>query len=212
MLHDILRNLPKFWICIQAAILATCSPGDTLFVARNCHVSVFSGLINAGAVPHWIFPETDTSCGIAVSLSVAALEEALENSRKSGVKPKAVIVVSPTYYGTCSDVEGPPLQNRLSFCFCSTNLSPTILTADTNALTPNACHKLAIPLDTHHKQSFCQVDFEWTVKCSMQPQGGEFVMKTSFELPSVFFSELLSELYWEYVECLTSQTGKEFMQ
>ena len=33
---------------IHAAVMATCKPGQTLLVARNCHLSVFSAMVLSG--------------------------------------------------------------------------------------------------------------------------------------------------------------------
>jgi hypothetical protein len=35
---------------IHAAVMATCGPGQTLLVARNCHLSVFSAMVLSGAL------------------------------------------------------------------------------------------------------------------------------------------------------------------
>jgi hypothetical protein len=36
---------------VQAAVVAMAGPGDTLVVARNCHLSAFSGMVVAGGWP-----------------------------------------------------------------------------------------------------------------------------------------------------------------
>lgn len=50
---------------IQAAIMATCSPGDTLILPRNSHMSAISAMILSGALPHYIFPEYDSDWEVA---------------------------------------------------------------------------------------------------------------------------------------------------
>lgn len=42
---------------IQAAIMATCSPGDILILPRNSHKSAISGLVLSGAIPKYIIPD-----------------------------------------------------------------------------------------------------------------------------------------------------------
>lgn len=41
---------------IQAAVMATCSPGDTLILARNCHLAAFSGMVLTGCQPCYVQP------------------------------------------------------------------------------------------------------------------------------------------------------------
>lgn len=50
---------------IQAAIMATCSPGDYLILPRNCHLSAISALVLSGALPKYIIPEYDVEWDIA---------------------------------------------------------------------------------------------------------------------------------------------------
>ena len=44
--------------------------------------------------------------GIAHGISPETLQQALKDGRAAGKLMKAVLVVSPTYYGACSDVQG----------------------------------------------------------------------------------------------------------
>ncbi len=37
--------------CMQAAVMATCNPEDTILVARNCHISVFAAMTLTGDPP-----------------------------------------------------------------------------------------------------------------------------------------------------------------
>ena len=36
--------------------MATCGPADTLLLARNCHISAFSGMVMAGCRPCYVQP------------------------------------------------------------------------------------------------------------------------------------------------------------
>jgi len=54
---------------IQAAILGTCCPGDTLILPRNAHISAISAMVLSGAVPKYILPDYDSDWDIAVSVS-----------------------------------------------------------------------------------------------------------------------------------------------
>lgn len=56
---------------VQAAIMATCFPGDVLILPRNSHISAISAMVLTGVVPKYIFPdyapEWDIACGITPS-------------------------------------------------------------------------------------------------------------------------------------------------
>ncbi len=86
---------------IEAAILATCGPGDKLILPRNVHVSAVSGLILSGASP--VYVPTRYSDEWDISLDVASVD--IEAALRAHPDAKAVLVVSPTYHGICSDLE-----------------------------------------------------------------------------------------------------------
>lgn len=85
---------------VIAAILATCNPGDTIVLPRNVHQSAISGLILAGAVPIFVPPEYDAALDIAHCIT----PETIANTLAQHPDAKAVMMVSPTYYGVCGDV------------------------------------------------------------------------------------------------------------
>lgn len=85
---------------VEAAILATCQPGDKIIVPRNAHRSVISGLILSGAIPVFVAPDYDAELELAHGLTVAGVTQALQDHPAA----KAVLIVSPTYYGVCCDV------------------------------------------------------------------------------------------------------------
>jgi arginine/lysine/ornithine decarboxylase len=85
---------------VIAAVMAICAPGDTIILPRNVHQSVISGLILSGANPVFVMPEYDAVADIAHGVTVAAIAQALEANPQT----KAVLIVSPTYYGVCCDV------------------------------------------------------------------------------------------------------------
>lgn len=86
---------------LHAMILATCAPGDKIIVARNMHKSALAGVILSGAHPVYVKPETDLSIGLAMGVTPEAVEEALEAHPDA----RAVLLVSPTYYGVTSDLQ-----------------------------------------------------------------------------------------------------------
>ncbi|MBD3883253.1 aminotransferase class I/II-fold pyridoxal phosphate-dependent enzyme [Phormidium tenue FACHB-886] len=85
---------------IQAAVLATCQPGEKLILPRNVHQSAIAALILSGAVPVWLEPEVDPLWGIAHSVDPASIATALAQHPDA----KAILLVSPTYYGVCGNV------------------------------------------------------------------------------------------------------------
>ncbi len=85
---------------VEAALLATCGPGDKVLVPRNAHQSVLSGLILSGAMPVWIAPVYDSDWQLALGVTASAIATALAQHPDA----KAVMVVSPTYEGVCSDI------------------------------------------------------------------------------------------------------------
>jgi arginine/lysine/ornithine decarboxylase len=86
---------------IVAAILATCGEGEKIVLPRNVHQSVISGLVLSGAMPVFVEPAYDEVWGIAGGVTPSAVAGALTNHRDA----KAVMLVSPTYYGVASDLE-----------------------------------------------------------------------------------------------------------
>lgn len=85
---------------IEAAMLAVCRPGEKVVVARNAHQSVISALIVTGATPVWVQPEYDPAWDLAGGVRPDAVAAALRQHPDS----RAVLVVSPTYQGICSDL------------------------------------------------------------------------------------------------------------
>lgn len=87
---------------ILTSILAVCNPGDKLLIARNCHHSVWSGLILAGVVPIYISPAYDEDKGIIGEIKLENVREVLEKHPDV----KGALIVSPTYEGIVSDIKG----------------------------------------------------------------------------------------------------------
>ncbi|MEM8805094.1 MAG: aminotransferase class I/II-fold pyridoxal phosphate-dependent enzyme [Cyanobacteria bacterium P01_G01_bin.38] len=85
---------------IEAAILATCGPGDKLILPRNVHRSAISGLILSGAMPVFVSPVYDDGWQLAIGVTPTAIAAALTEHPDA----KAVLIVSPTYQGICADV------------------------------------------------------------------------------------------------------------
>ena len=85
---------------IEAAILATCGPGEKLILPRNVHSSAISGMILSGAMPVYVQPDYSRDWDLCLGVSPAEVETALRENPDA----KAVLIMSPTYHGVCSDL------------------------------------------------------------------------------------------------------------
>lgn len=85
---------------IIAAMLAVLKQNDEVLIARNCHVSVYNGLVLTGARPIWFLPKRDEEWDIFKSVTAEDVERYLK------INPliKAVIITSPTYEGIYSSI------------------------------------------------------------------------------------------------------------
>jgi arginine decarboxylase len=99
----------RTWFLINGAsqgnhtiCLTLAHAGERVVVQRNVHSSAIDGLILSGMRPTFAAPELDQELGIAHCLTPDSLAAALEAT------PGAVgaMVVSPTYFGACADVDG----------------------------------------------------------------------------------------------------------
>lgn len=86
---------------VQAMIMSACEPGDKIILPRNAHKSAVSALILSGAIPIYIQPEIDTRLGIAMGITIEAVENAIGRHPDA----KAVFLINPTYYGATSDIK-----------------------------------------------------------------------------------------------------------
>jgi arginine decarboxylase len=85
---------------VVAAMLATCAAGDKIILPRNCHQSAITGLILSGAQPIFVQPEYDPLRDLAHGVQPETIALALSQHPDA----KAVLLLYPTYYGTCSDL------------------------------------------------------------------------------------------------------------
>lgn len=86
---------------MEAAILAVTQPGEKIIIPRNVHTSVISGLILSGATPIYIAPDYSPIWDIPLAISPDTVAQALAKHAEA----KAVVLVSPTYHGICSEVD-----------------------------------------------------------------------------------------------------------
>ena len=80
--------------------LATLADGDEVVVARDAHTSILTGLVLSGARPVWVPPRLEPGSGLPLGIEPAAVDAAL------ALHPSArhVVLSSPGYSGTCTDV------------------------------------------------------------------------------------------------------------
>lgn len=90
---------------VHAAIMATCSPGDTLILPRNSHISAISAMVLSGALPKYIVPEYDFKWDVAGGITPSQVNDAIKELEMEGRKAAALLVVSPTYHGICSNLD-----------------------------------------------------------------------------------------------------------
>nr|XP_019070230.2 uncharacterized protein LOC101250132 [Solanum lycopersicum] len=84
---------------ILAAIMSTCSHGDTLILARNSHVSAASATVLCGAQPKYILHEHNLRWDIAGGVTPLQVKIAIEELEQKGKKAARVFITSPTYNG-----------------------------------------------------------------------------------------------------------------
>jgi arginine/lysine/ornithine decarboxylase len=86
----------------HAFLLATIRPGDKVIVSRDLHKSLLVALILTGAVPVYLAPRLHPELNVGLGISVPEVATALELHPDT----KLVLLVSPSYCGVASDLEG----------------------------------------------------------------------------------------------------------
>lgn len=85
---------------ILASMKAIIRQGDRVLVARNCHKSVYNGLVLTCATVDWLMPSVNEYFGIYGEVT----PEDVENNLKLN-EYRALILTSPTYEGVNSDIK-----------------------------------------------------------------------------------------------------------
>lgn len=85
---------------VQSMILSVAKSGDKIILPRNVHKSAINALIICGAVPVYVNPAVNEKIGIALGITPAQIEKAIEENPDA----VAVLINNPTYYGICSDL------------------------------------------------------------------------------------------------------------
>ncbi len=86
---------------IYSMIMAATKPGDKIIIPRDCHKSVYNGLILGDLTPIYIKPEVSTSKYMSMGITPESIEKALKDNPEA----KAVVITYPNYYGMCSDIK-----------------------------------------------------------------------------------------------------------
>lgn len=85
----------------HAMLLAVCNPGDEVILPRNAHKSVASSLIFSGTVPRYMMPEFDEELQVDHTVTIETVKQTINKYPSA----KAILIVSPTYYGATADLE-----------------------------------------------------------------------------------------------------------
>ncbi|MEQ8170978.1 MAG: aminotransferase class I/II-fold pyridoxal phosphate-dependent enzyme [Candidatus Eremiobacterota bacterium] len=85
----------------QAMIFGIANPGEQIIIPRNAHKSTISAFIISGAIPVFMEPVYDKFYFLDHNVTVDTVKDAL----KKYPQAKAVLIVSPTYYGATADLE-----------------------------------------------------------------------------------------------------------
>ena len=85
---------------IEAMIMGTVGPNETIIIPREAHRSVISGLVLSGAKPVYMDCQFDERWGIPLGVS---LEDAVR-TMEAYPEAKAILLVYPNYYGVGVDI------------------------------------------------------------------------------------------------------------
>ena len=85
---------------IEAMIMGTVGPDETIIIPREAHRSVISGLVLSGAKPVYMDCQFDERWGIPLG---ASLEDAVRTMEEHP-EAKAILLVYPNYYGVGVDI------------------------------------------------------------------------------------------------------------
>jgi arginine decarboxylase len=88
-------------LSVKAAMLAVAGGRGDLLLSRDAHKSVVAGLVFGGVRPRWIRPRYDVRLHVAHPPSPRQVEEAWQEHPDAA----GALIVSPTPYGTCADIE-----------------------------------------------------------------------------------------------------------
>lgn len=88
-------------LSVHVAVMSVVGPGETLVMARNGHKSAFAGLVLSGARPVFVEPYYDEQLEVAHAVLVDDVVRTLDAHPEA----KAVMIFTPSYYGTSADIK-----------------------------------------------------------------------------------------------------------
>lgn len=88
-------------LSVKAAMLAVTRGTGDILIGRDAHKSVTAGLILSGLQPRWLRPSWDNEQHLAHPPSPETVEQMWQRHPDAA----AALIVSPTPYGTCADIE-----------------------------------------------------------------------------------------------------------
>jgi arginine decarboxylase len=88
-------------LSVKAAMLAVAGGRGELLISRDAHKSVVAGLVFGGVQPWWVRPRYDERLHLAHPPSPDQVEQAWQEHPGAA----GALIVSPTPYGTCADIE-----------------------------------------------------------------------------------------------------------
>lgn len=83
------------------AMATITKPGDKVLVQRNCHKSIYNGMILNRLNPIYLYPNYNEKYHVLTGLNPEDIEKAIIENPDI----KAIIITSPNYYGVCSNIE-----------------------------------------------------------------------------------------------------------
>ncbi|NLY44828.1 MAG: aminotransferase class I/II-fold pyridoxal phosphate-dependent enzyme [Tissierella sp.] len=83
------------------AMATITKPGDKVLVQRNCHKSIYNGMILNRLNPVYLYPNYNEKYHVLTGINPEDVEKAIQENPDI----KAVIITTPNYYGVCSDIE-----------------------------------------------------------------------------------------------------------
>ena len=89
-------------LSVKAAMLAVAGGDGGLILGRDSHKSIVAGLVFSGVQPYWVAPKWDAERHFSHPPSPEAVREAWERHPEAA----GALIVSPSPYGTCADIEG----------------------------------------------------------------------------------------------------------
>ena len=90
---------------IMSSIGALTNRGDSVLVARNCHISVYRAIKLFGLKPDYILPDYAKENGANYPVFASVNPKAVKQKLSKNPNIKLLIITSPTYEGVISDIK-----------------------------------------------------------------------------------------------------------